>query len=156
MPGVFIASGQAGYIGSGSTNGATISIRGGDYDQIGYELDGIPVNRAFDNYPSGSISSLGQQELQVYTGATPANSEAEGLSGYINQVIRTGTAPASRNLDARHRHADVLQQGLVRSRRREPEPDVLVLRRRRARTTKASAITTSTTARASSRSGARR
>ncbi|HEV2739706.1 MAG TPA: TonB-dependent receptor, partial [Candidatus Elarobacter sp.] len=75
-----------------------ISIRGGDYDQIGYELDGVPVNRAFDNYPSGSLSSLGQQELQVYTGATPANSEAEGISGYINQVIRTGTAPASRNL----------------------------------------------------------
>jgi outer membrane receptor protein involved in Fe transport len=98
VPGVFIQSGQAGYIGSGSTNGATISIRGGDYDQIGYELDGIPVNRAFDNYPSGSISSLGQQELQVYTGATPANAEGEGLSGYINQVIRTGTAPASRNL----------------------------------------------------------
>ena len=98
VPGVFVVSGQAGYIGSGSTNGATISIRGGDYDQIGYELDGIPVNRAFDNYPSGSISSLGQQELQVYTGATPANSEGEGLSGYINQVIRTGTAPASRNL----------------------------------------------------------
>ncbi|HEV2737038.1 MAG TPA: TonB-dependent receptor [Candidatus Elarobacter sp.] len=98
VPGVFIQSGQAGYIGSGSTNGATISIRGGDYSQIGYELDGIPVNRAFDNYPSGSISSLGQQELQVYTGATPANAEGEGLSGYINQVIRTGTAPASRNL----------------------------------------------------------
>jgi TonB dependent receptor/Carboxypeptidase regulatory-like domain len=98
VPGVFIAAGQAGYIGSGSTNGATISIRGGDYDQIGYELDGVPVNRAFDNYPSGPISSLGQQELQVYTGATPANSEAEGISGYINQVIRTGTAPASRNL----------------------------------------------------------
>ncbi len=98
VPGVFVAAGQAGYIGSGSTNGATVSIRGGDYNQIGYELDGIPVNRAFDNYPSGSVSSLGQQELQVYTGATPANAEGEGLSGYINQVIRTGTAPASRNL----------------------------------------------------------
>jgi hypothetical protein len=94
VPGVFIAPNQAGYIGAG----ASISIRGGDYDQIGYELDGVPVNRAFDNYPSGSLSSLGQQELQVYTGATPANSEAEGISGYINQVIRTGTAPASRNL----------------------------------------------------------
>ncbi len=95
VPGVFIAPNQAGYIGAG----ASLSIRGGDYDQIGYELDGVPVNRAFDNYPSGSLSSLGQQELQVYTGATPANSEAEGISGYINQVIRTGTAPASRNLD---------------------------------------------------------
>jgi hypothetical protein len=94
VPGVFVAPSQAGYIGAG----ATISIRGGDYDQIGYELDGVPVNRAFDNYPSGPLSSLGQQELQVYTGATPANSEAEGISGYINQVIRTGTSPASRNL----------------------------------------------------------
>jgi TonB dependent receptor/Carboxypeptidase regulatory-like domain len=98
VPGVFVGAGQAGYIGAGSSNGATVSIRGGDYDQIGYEIDGVPVNRAFDNYPSGAVSSLGQQELQVYTGATPANSEAEGLSGYINQVIRTGTAPASRNL----------------------------------------------------------
>ncbi len=95
VPGVFIAPNQTGYIGAGPA----ISIRGGDYDQIGYELDGVPVNRAFDNYPSGPLSSLGQQELQVYTGASPANSEAEGLSGYINQVIRTGTAPASRNLD---------------------------------------------------------
>jgi hypothetical protein len=94
VPGVFVAPNQAGYIGAG----ASLSIRGGDYDQIGYEFDGVPVNRAFDNYPSGSLSSLGQQELQVYTGATPANSEAEGISGYINQVIRTGTAPASRNL----------------------------------------------------------
>jgi TonB dependent receptor/Carboxypeptidase regulatory-like domain len=94
VPGVFVAPNQAGYIGAGPS----VSIRGGDYDQIGYEFDGIPVNRAFDNYPSGPLSSLGQQEVQVYTGATPANSEAEGISGYINQVIKTGTAPAYRNL----------------------------------------------------------
>ncbi|MBV8749311.1 MAG: TonB-dependent receptor [Candidatus Eremiobacteraeota bacterium] len=94
VPGVYVAAGLNGYIGAG----ASMSIRGGDYDQIGYELDGIPVNRAFDSYPSTSLSSLGQQELQVYTGAAPANSEAQGISGYINQVIRTGTAPASRNL----------------------------------------------------------
>ena len=94
VPGVYVAPNQQGYIGAG----ATVSIRGGDYDQIGYELDGIPVNRAFDNYPSGPLSSLGQQELQVYTGAPAANAEANGISGYINQVIRTGTAPASRNL----------------------------------------------------------
>ena len=93
VPGVYIAPNQSGYIGAGST----LSIRGGDYDQVGYELDGVPVNRAFDNYPSGPASSLGQQELQVYTGANPANSEAQGISGYINQVIRTGTYPATRN-----------------------------------------------------------
>jgi hypothetical protein len=94
IPGVYVAPNQAGYIGAGPS----ISIRGGDYDQIGYELDGVPVNRAFDNYPSGPVSSLGQGELQVYTGAPAANAEANGISGYINQVIRTGTAPASRNL----------------------------------------------------------
>jgi hypothetical protein len=94
VPGVYVAPNQQGYIGAG----ATVSIRGGDYDQIGYELDGIPVNRSFDNYPSGPLSSLGQQELQVYTGAPSATAEANGISGFINQVIRTGTAPASRNL----------------------------------------------------------
>jgi len=95
VPGVFVAPGQAGYIGAG----ASISVRGGDYDQIGYEIDGVPVNRAFDNYPSGPASSLGQQELQVYTGVPPANAQANGLSGFINQVIRTGTYPGFAQAD---------------------------------------------------------
>ena len=86
VPGAFVPLNQTGYF-------QTVHIRGGDYDQVGYEVDGVPVNRAFDNYPSGAASSLGQQELQVYTGATPANSEGQGLAGYINQVIRTGTYP---------------------------------------------------------------
>lgn len=94
VPGVYVMPGQMGYIGAG----ASLSIRGGDYDQIGYEFDGVPVNRSFDDYPSGTLSSLGQQELQVYTGSNPTNSQASGLSGYINQVIRTGTAPAYKTL----------------------------------------------------------
>ena len=95
VPGVFVTPGQNGYIGAGPS----LSIRGGDYDQIGYEIDGVPVNRAFDNYPSGPASSLGQQELQVYTGAAPANAEAQGLSGFINQVIRNGTRPGFGSFD---------------------------------------------------------
>jgi hypothetical protein len=95
VPGVFVMAGQNGYIGAGDG----VSIRGGDYDQIGYELDGIPINRSFDNYPSGQLSALGQQEVQVYTGAEPATAEAEGLSGYINQVIKTGTYPPTKSLD---------------------------------------------------------
>ncbi len=86
VPGAFVPVNQMGYF-------QTVHIRGGDYDQVGYELDGVPVNRSFDNYPSGAASSLGQQEVQVYTGATPANSEGQGLAGYINQVIKTGTYP---------------------------------------------------------------
>jgi hypothetical protein len=31
----------------------------------------------------------------VYTGAAPTNAEAQGSSGFINQVIRTGTYPAA-------------------------------------------------------------
>lgn len=92
VPGAYVPTNQAGYY-------QTIHIRGGDYDQVGYEVDGVPVNRSFDNYPSGTASSLGQQELQVYTGAAPANAEGQGLAGFINQVIRTGTNPGFVNLD---------------------------------------------------------
>lgn len=86
VPGAYVPSSQSGY-------NQAVHVRGGDSSEVGYEFDGIPVNRAFDNYPSGSASSLGQVELQVYTGATPANAEAQGLAGFINQVIRTGTSP---------------------------------------------------------------
>jgi hypothetical protein len=71
----------------------TVHIRGGDIDQVGYELDGIPVNRAYDNAPQTMLSSLGSQEVQVYTGGVPASSDAQGISGYVNQVIKTGTYP---------------------------------------------------------------
>lgn len=86
VPGAYVPSNQAGY-------NQAVHVRGGDSYEVGYEFDGIPVNRAFDNYPSGSLSSLGQLELQVYTGATPAGAEAQGLAGFINQVIKTGTYP---------------------------------------------------------------
>jgi hypothetical protein len=85
-PGVVVIPGQSGWF-------QTIHIRGGDNDQVGYEFDGVPVLRSYDNYPSSTASALGQQELQVYTGAAPASSESQGLAGYINQVIRNGTYP---------------------------------------------------------------
>lgn len=86
VPGAFVPPGQSGW-------NQAIFIRGGGYNEIGYELDGIPTNRSFDNLPTGNLSILGQQSLQVYTGGAPADAEAHGLSGYINQVIRTGTYP---------------------------------------------------------------
>jgi hypothetical protein len=86
VPGAYVPANQNGYL-------QAVHVRGGDAYEVGYEFDGIPVNRAFDNYPSGSLSSLGQLELQVYTGATPANAEAQGLAGFVNQVIKTGTFP---------------------------------------------------------------
>ncbi len=92
VPGAYVPTNQAGY-------NQAVHVRGGDSSEVGYEFDGIPVNRGFDNYPAGSASSLGQVELQVYTGATPANAEAQGLAGFINQVIKTGTYPGYGALD---------------------------------------------------------
>jgi hypothetical protein len=68
-------------------------IRGQNSYYTGYEYDGIPVNRAFDNYNSSTESSLGLQELQVYTGGGPASISTSGTAGFINQVIKTGTYP---------------------------------------------------------------
>jgi hypothetical protein len=68
-------------------------IRGQNSYYTGYEYDGIPVNRAFDNYNSSTESTLGLQELQVYTGGGPASVSSSGTAGFINQVIKTGTFP---------------------------------------------------------------
>jgi hypothetical protein len=91
VPGVYVPQGQQGWAQS-------VYIRGGNYTSLGYEYDGIPTQRAFDAYPGGTVSALGQQELQVYTGAAPVDASSNGLAGFINQVIRTGTYPLSRTL----------------------------------------------------------
>ncbi|HZV78358.1 MAG TPA: TonB-dependent receptor [Candidatus Binatus sp.] len=92
LPGAYVPPGQTGWF-------QTVNIRGGDYDQVGYEFDGVPINRSFDNYASSNLSAIGQQELQLYTGATPATAEGAGLSGYINQVIKSGTYPGYATVD---------------------------------------------------------
>ncbi|MBV8282593.1 MAG: carboxypeptidase regulatory-like domain-containing protein, partial [Candidatus Eremiobacteraeota bacterium] len=75
-----------------------VFIRGGSFDQVGYEFDGIPVNRTYDNSPLTTLSTVGQQLVQVYTGGAPANAESHGLSGYVNQVVRRGTYPGFADL----------------------------------------------------------
>lgn len=68
-------------------------VRGQNYYYTGYEYDGIPINRAFDNYNASTESSLGLQELQVYTGGGPSSVATAGTAGFINQVIKSGTYP---------------------------------------------------------------
>ncbi len=87
VPGIQTSLGGMGWI----SNGA--EVRGANYYQTAFEYDGIPVNRAFDNYNSSTESSLGLQELQVYTGGGPASVASAGTAGFINQVIKTGTFP---------------------------------------------------------------
>ncbi len=90
--GVYSQPGVTSYIGNAGW-GQVFYIRGSSYNQVGYEFDGVPVNRAFDNYQANSLSSLGQQELQVYTGGSPSGASSATLGGFINQVIKTGTYP---------------------------------------------------------------
>ncbi len=92
VPGVFVPPNQQGWA-------QVVYIRGGNYDQIGYEFDGVPVNRSFDNYPGGTAGTLGQQELQVYAGGGTAGESTSGLAGFINQVIKTGTFPGYANVN---------------------------------------------------------
>lgn len=91
---IYNQPGVQGYAGNYGV-GQVFYIRGSAYSQVGYEYDGVPVNRAFDNYNANSLSSLGQQELQVYTGGSPAGGSSATLGGYINQVIKTGTYPGT-------------------------------------------------------------
>ncbi len=90
-PGANVPQGQQGW-------NQLVYIRGGDYSDVANELDGIPVQRASDFAPITTLSSLGSQEVQTYTGGTPPSAEASGLSGFINQVIKTGTYPGYENL----------------------------------------------------------
>ncbi len=86
VPGVNVTIGGMGW-------NQNVFIRGSQSFFTGYEYDGIPVNRAFDNYNASTESNLGLQELQVYTGGGPASNASSGTSGFINQVIKTGTYP---------------------------------------------------------------
>src|SRR5579872_4772576 len=92
VPGAFVPPSQTGW-------NQPVFLRGGDFTEVGYELDGVPLNRSYDHIPTTNLSSLGQQELQVYTGGAPAEAESNGLSGYINQVVKQGTYPGTATLD---------------------------------------------------------
>ncbi|HXO18229.1 MAG TPA: TonB-dependent receptor, partial [Candidatus Dormibacteraeota bacterium] len=91
-PGVNIPSNQQGWYQS-------VYVRGGDVDQVAYEFDGLPTTRQSDLAPIATLTSLGNQEVQIYTGGTPATSNSSGLAGYINQVIKTGTYPGYADAD---------------------------------------------------------
>ena len=71
VPGVQIGAGQAGW-------NQAVYIRGGNYTDLGYEFDGVPIQRAYDQYPASALSALGQQELQVYVGSAPAGAQSSG------------------------------------------------------------------------------
>ncbi len=92
VPGLYVGTFGAGW------NQAVV-VRGQNPWTTGYEYDGIPVNRAFDNYNSSTESNLGLTQLEVYTGGGPSSIASNGISGFINQVIKTGTYPGYATLN---------------------------------------------------------
>ncbi len=91
-PGLIVGTGGMGW-------NQPVVIHGSNPFFSGFEYDGIPVNRAFDNYTSSTGSSLGLQQLEVYTGGGPSAIASNGVSGFINQVIKTGTFPGYANIN---------------------------------------------------------
>ena len=95
LPGVVRTVGTGGgYAGNGS-----LSFRGGSNDQIGFELEGIPLNRGFDAANATSFVTNGLASLEVYTGGEPADA-GRSMSGYINEVYRRGTYPGGADFTA--------------------------------------------------------
>ena len=93
LPGVVRAVGTGGgYEGNGS-----LSVRGGSNDQIGFELEGIPLNRGFDSANATSFVTNGLGSLEVYTGGAPADS-GRSMAGFINEVMHRGTYPGGGDL----------------------------------------------------------
>ena len=91
VPGVNVPTNQQGW-------NQGVYVRGGDYQQVAYEFDGLPLTRQSDLNPIATLSTLGTQEVQIYTGGTAASSNSSGLAGYINQIIKTGTYPGYADL----------------------------------------------------------
>ncbi len=88
LPGVVRnVGGGGGYASQGS-----LSLRGGAQDQVGYELDGVPLNRGFDFYNGTAFVTNGLASLEVYTGGAPS-SEGRAMSGFINETIQRGKYP---------------------------------------------------------------
>ncbi len=67
VPGVvrFAVGSGPGYGGQGQ-----LSMRGSAPDQIGYSIDGVPVNRGFDFYNATSFNTNGVETIQVCTGGS--------------------------------------------------------------------------------------
>ena len=105
--GIYSQPGVTSYIGNAGW-GQVFYIRGSAYSQIGYEFDGVPVNRAFDNYQANSLSSLGQQELQVYTGRIAFGRIVGNARRFHQPSHQDGNVSGIRYAQRRHRCTGVL------------------------------------------------
>ena len=71
-------------------------MRGQNNYYTGYEYDGVPVNRAFDNYNGSTEPSLGVQELPVFPGGGPSSVASTALRASSTKSSRPERFPALR------------------------------------------------------------
>jgi len=102
-PGVVVPAGQMGWF-------QTIHIRGGDFDQVGYEFDGVPVLRSYDNYPTSTASALGQQEPGLHR-RSPSQLRIAGLGRLHQPSHPQWHVSRIRRAEPRHRWTYGIQQG---------------------------------------------
>ncbi len=95
LPGVVRMVGAGG----GYTGQGTLSLRGGAQDQVGYEIEGVPLNRGFDFYNGTAFLTNGLSSLEIYTGGAPADA-GRAMSGYINEQINRGKYPGGADFTA--------------------------------------------------------
>ena len=122
VPGLYVGTGDMGW-------NQSVVIRGQNPFTTGFEYDGVPVNRAFDQYNTSTETNLGLTELQVYTGGGPGSISSSGISGFINTVIKSGTYPGYASLSGGIGADAYYHQGANRGRRFDAGPQLLVLRR---------------------------
>ncbi len=123
VPGVQVSQGGIGWI----TNASY--VRGQNAYYTGYEYDGIPVNRAFDNYNSSTESTLGLQELQVYTGRRTLVGILRRHGRLHQPSNQDGHVPGLRHGKSRRRLSELLSPSQRRSRRIDAGPQLQLLRR---------------------------
>ena len=69
--------------------GGYVHLRGGDYNQVGFQVDGIPIIDPIYNGFATNIVTVGLKSASVVTSGADASFSGAG-SGFINQVTKDG------------------------------------------------------------------
>ena len=146
VPGIYVPQGQQGWY-------QPIYIRGGDQDQIGYELDGVPVNRSYDNAPE-SLSDESRPARAASLHGRRDRKLRRTRHQRLHQSGHQDGIPHALRIDGiRIRHAHDLSKRLVRVWWRFTRRAADLLRRRCALRGRTTAMPTSSTGRVWYQSG---
>ena len=86
-------------------------LRGGRSDQIGWYVEGIPITDPNTGQFGTNLFTTGMNKFQAYTGGF-GTEYGNAISGVLNEVVKTGSANQSFNLDMEGGN-DVYRSGLL-------------------------------------------